>query len=504
MINRALLALLLLSLCSGRVFTQAFTPCRPPSSQPRVALNKLSHSETSHNNFEQKRARVVIVGGGIGGISSAYDAKHVLGNKHDIVVVSDQPNFSFVPSNPWVAIRKRRPRDIQISLEKVLPRHGIEFVHDAAVGLEPGSNKLHLASGDEIDYDFLIIATGPRLAFDRVVGLKEAGVSICTTEHSIRTAAIVDKLVENPGPAVIGAVQGSSCFGPAYEFLFLLHYELMRRGGKALLEKCPITYITPEPELGHLGLDGTGDSKVILKQLCKEKNIEVMCQVRTKKVTKDAVYVERLNGKGEIIEEKELPSKLTMMIPPFEGLDCWKNVPGLTDDKGLIVVDEHQQSLTFPNIFAVGVAVSMPQKFETVIPVGIPKTGYLIESQGTAAVRNIKTLLDWSQGSIDSQDYEEINPPPPLTSRSLNNALCITDFGDDGAIFIALPQFPPRRHDWTIHSKMATLAKIAFEKYFLHKVDSGDTDPYYEKYLLKLIGVERTKEDYKVREEARL
>ena len=72
------------------------------------------------------------------------------------------------------------------------------------------------------------------------------------------------------------------------------------------------------------------------------------------------------------------------------------------------------------------------------------------------------------------------------------NGLCITDFGSDGAIFVTMPQFPPRRHDWTVHGKVATLAKIAFEKYFLHKIESGDTDPYYEKYFLKLIGVERT------------
>lgn len=491
------------------VFTRAFI-LNPPSKKTQTPLIKLSQKSKALNYHEAntsdggERPRIVIVGGGLGGVASAYDAEHILRHTHDVIVVSDKTEFSFVPSNPWVAIKKRQPKDIQVSLDKVLPRHGVQFRHDAAVALEPASNLLKLASGEELTYDYLLIATGPRLAFDAVEGLSEFGASICKTDHAAHTAELVDKLVEDPGPCVIGAVQGSSCFGPAYEFLFLLQYELLRRGGKELLEQCPFTFITPEPVVGHLGLDGSGDSKAILKDLCKKKHVQVMCQVRTTKVTKDSVTVERLGDDGKVVETKELPSKLTMMIPPFHGLDCWKNVPGLTDEKGLILVDEHQQSKTYPNIFAVGVAVSMPQIFETVIPVGIPKTGYLIESQGTAAVRNIKTLSDWTKRHNGSQEKDNNALPPILTSHSLNNAVCITDFGNDGAIFVALPQVPPRRHDWTIHSKMATLAKIAFEKYFLHKVDHGDTEPYYEKYLLKLIGVERTEEDHKVRGDAGL
>lgn len=154
-----------------------------------------------------------------------------------------------------------------------------------------------------------------------------------------------------------------------------------------------------------------------------------------------------------------------------------------SDDKGFVVVNEYQQSPAHANIFAVGVAVSIPQTIKTPIPIGIPKTGYLIESQGTAAVQNINSIMT-SKSEV-----------PSLHSRALFNALCITDFGYDGAVFLTVPQIPPRSHDFMIQSPMATLAKIAFEKYFLHKVESGDTDPYYEKYMLKLIGLERTTKD---------
>ena len=463
---------------------------RLPALQPRAAST--SSESKGHGR------RILIVGGGIGGIASAYDARHILDKNDEIVLVSDQPNFSFTPSNPWVAIRKRTPSDIQLSLSTVLPRHGIEFVHDKATRLEPGRKRLHLASGKQLDYDYLIIATGPRLAFDHIPGLKEAGVSVCTTPHAVHAANAVDELVRDPGPVVVGAAQGASCFGPAYEFALLLQHELVQRGGRSLVDKCPMTFVTPEPMVGHLGLDGAGDSKDMLKNLLTKNKIAILDNTRTLKATSSSVSVEQLDAQGEVIKKKILPSKLTMMIPPFEGQEVWKKVRGLTDAKGFIVVNEYQQSPTFPNIFAVGVAVSMPQTLETILPCGVPKTGYLIESQGTAAVQNIKTLLDWNRDGApvkDTKTDDIPSNPPILHSRPRLNALCITDFGSDGAIFVTMPQLPPRRHDWTIHSKLATLAKIAFEKYFLHKVETGDTDPYYEKYMLKLIGIERTIEE---------
>ena len=98
-------------------------------------------------------------------------------------------------------------------------------------------------------------------------------------------------------------------------------------------------------------------------------------------------------------------------------------------------------------------------------------------------------MIEWE----DKHGKDE--EPVVLRSKPMLNGICITDFGNEGAIFVTMPQIRPRRHDWTVYGKSATLAKIAFEKYFLHKIESGDTDPYYEKYFLQLIGVERTKEE---------
>ena len=423
--------------------------------------------------------KIVICGGGIGGLSTAYDARHILNKRDEVTVVSDRPYFSFTPSNPWVAMGKRQPSDIQVDLTKVLPRHGVKFVQGKATKLEPSSNKLRLEDGTVLDYDYLIIATGPKLAFDEVPGLRQYGESVCTTPHAVEASEALDKLVQDPGPVVVGATQGASCFGPAYEYALLLQHELKQRGGKALVDACPISFVTSEPTIGHLGLNGAGDSESILTKLFEKKNIKAFANHKTARVTKDSVQVQECNDKGKVVAKKTLPSKLTMMIPPFHGHDVWKAVSGLADSKGMILVNDKEQSIKYPNIFAVGVCGRLPPPDPTPIPIGAPKTGYMIESQGTAAVKNIKSMLD----------HKEAHTVPTL------NGLCITDFGNTGAVFVTLPQSPPRSTDLTIENPAVIAAKVGFEKYFLHKIRSGDTDPYYEKYALKLLGIERTAEE---------
>lgn len=444
---------------------------------------------------EKTPRKLVVVGGGIGGLSSAFDARHILRSIDKIVVVSDRDDFQFTPSNPWVATRKRSPKDISLPLATVLPRHNVDFVKGKVVHLDPKNQQLRLEDGTRMDYDFLIIATGPRLAFDEVPGAGPDGHSnsICITSHASEAADAFDELATNPGPLVIGATQGSSCFGPAYEFAMITQHELQKRGGKKLVEQCKITFVTPEPYIGHLGLKGAGDSKEILSDLMDERGIEYITNCRVNKVLSDSVHITYMEnhseqGKATVSKKRKLPSRFTMLIPPFRGMSIWSSVPGLTDKMGLIVVDKHQQSPKYPNIFGVGVCVSIPPLEDTPVPTGVPKTGYMIESMGTAAVKNIRSIIDFEE----TKPLEETTSTPPLHHVPLLNGLCITDFGDDGAIFLSMPQVPPRRYDITIHGKVATLSKIAFEKYFLHKIESGDTDPYYEKYMLMLIGVERT------------
>jgi sulfide:quinone oxidoreductase len=113
----------------------------------------------------------------------------------------------------------------------------------------------------------------------------------------------------------------------------------------------------------------------------------------------------------------------------------------------------------------------------TPVPTGAPKTGFMIESMVTAVAQNIQAELEGR----------------PATAEATWNAICLADMGDTGAAFVALPQIPPRNVTWAKVGKWVHVAKIAFEKYFLMKMKSGNTEPIYEKYVLKLLGIMRTR-----------
>ena len=423
-------------------------------------------------------ARIVVLGAGIGGVPMAYEMKELVGKEHEVIVISDSPTFHFVPSNPWVPPKWRKPEDLKIELAPVFKKKGIEFVQKAATKVDPENNKVHLADNTAVDYDYLIIATGPRLAFDEVPGLGPEGYtsSVCHVDHAAIAAQDWEKFMEDPGPIVVGAVQGASCFGPAYEYLMILETELRKR---KIRDKVQMTFVTSEPYIGHLGLGGVGDTKGLLESALRDKTIKWITNAKVDKIEQGMMYVTEVDDEGKEKKKHEVPFKHSMMLPAFTGVDAVRNVDveGLVNPRGFVIVDEHQRNPTFKNIYSVGVCVALPPVEKTPLPVGTPKTGYMIESMVTATAHNIKEELDGKE-------------PSELPSLS---ALCLADLGDTGVAFLAVPQIPPRNTTWASHGKWVHLAKIGFEKYFMRKVKKGISEPFYEKMMLKFMGVVRLK-----------
>ncbi len=208
-------------------------------------------------------AHVVVLGAGLGGSIQAYELREMLDKSDTVTVISDKPYFQFTPSNPWAGVGWRKKSDITVDLAPVMKRRGIEFICDAATKLEPKENRVTLQSGRQVSYDYLVIATGPELAFDEIEGFgPEANThSVCHIEHAELSGENWEKFCADPGPIVVGAVQGASCFGPAYEYAMTMDTDLRRR---KIRDKVPMTFITPEPYIGHLGLGGVGDTKGML------------------------------------------------------------------------------------------------------------------------------------------------------------------------------------------------------------------------------------------------
>jgi len=424
-------------------------------------------------------AHIVIIGAGIGGMPAAYEMREQLPREHKVTVVSAVDYFQFVPSNPWVAVGWRKREDIVLPIAPLLERKGIGFVARAVTAIDAPGNRLTLEGGESLAYDYLVIVTGPKLAFSEVPGAGPVASgggghthSVCTVGHAEEFWKDYEGFLKEPGPVVIGAMPGASCFGPAYEFAFILDTDLRRR---KLRHKVPITFVTSEPYIGHLGLGGVGDSKSLLESEFRNHDIKWITNAKTTKVEAGRLFATEMSDRGEPAKEHEVPFKLSMMLPAFKGVDAVAAVPELCNPRGFVLIDEHQRSRKYRNIFSAGVCVAIPPVEVTPVPTGAPKTGYMIETMVSAIVHNIADELAGR----------------PATAKATWNAICLADMGDTGAAFVALPQIPPRNVNWFKKGRWVHLAKIAFEKYFLRKMKAGSSEPAFEKYMLKAMGIAR-------------
>ena len=426
-------------------------------------------------------ANIVIMGAGIGGMPAAYEMRDMLPKEHNVTVVSAVDYFQFVPSNPWVAVGWRTREEIVLKVGPLLERKGIKFIAKPVTTIDAAGSKLTLSGGtpDEqmLPYDYLVITTGPKLSFDEVPGAGPHGGhthSVCSVDHAERFWLDYQEFLKNPGPIVVGAMPMASCFGPAYEFAFIVDADLRKR---KLRDKVPMTYVTSEPYIGHLGLGGVGDSKSMLESEMRGHDIKWITNAKTTRVEAGKLFTTQLDDHGNVYKEHEVPFKLSMMLPAFKGVDAVAGVPELCNPRGFVIIDEFQRSKKYRNIFSAGVCVAIPPVEVTPVPTGAPKTGYMIETMITAIVHNIADELAGK----------------PVNTKATWNAICLADMGDTGAAFVALPQIPPRNVNWFKKGKWVHLAKIAFEKYFMRKMKTGNSEPVYEKYVLKLLGIMRLK-----------
>ncbi|OOZ37279.1 NAD(P)/FAD-dependent oxidoreductase [Solemya velesiana gill symbiont] len=422
-------------------------------------------------------AHIVVLGAGTGGLPCAYELRESLGREHEVTVINERDYFQFVPSNPWVAVGWRDRSSITFDIRPHVERKGINFIAKRCDRIDADNNKLELDGGEVVEYDYLVIATGPRLAFEEVEGAGPiAGntESICAVDHALDAYESYKKLLEDPGHVVIGAMPFASCFGPAYEFAFIMDSDLRKR---KMRDRVPMTFVTSEPYIGHLGLGGVGDSKGFLESDLRNHHINWITNAKVIKVESGKMFVEQFDDSGHLIKEHELEFKYSMMLPAFKGVDAVANVEDLCNPRGFVFVDSHQRNPTYQNIYSAGVCIAIPPVEATVVPTGAPKTGYMIESMVTAIVHNIT---------------DELNDRD-LSTNATWNAICLADMGDTGAAFVALPQIPPRNVAWFKKGKWVHMAKIAFEKYFIRKMKKGTTEPIYEKYILKMLGIGKLK-----------
>jgi len=391
--------------------------------------------------------QIVIIGGSFGGLNVAYDLRRLLPHKsHKITVISQDSRFIFIPSLPWVTMGSKTIDDISFELKGPLNAKGIDFVATTVNSIDPEKNQV-CTSTDTFDFDYLVIATGHRSANEAVPGLGPfdgPGHSLMSPPEAEEARDAWSAFLENPGPMVIGCAPGASCLGPAYEFLFEAHHVLKQR---KLCHKAPMTFITPEPFLGHFGVGGFGKIRQYLEGELEDRDIRYHTSAAITKITDESV---------ETADGSVFDSRLSLIIPPLAGVRAVAEAPGLGNPKGFIPVDAYYRHKDFAKIYAVGVAVALPPVEETPVPVNFPKTGHMTEQMARIAAKNI---------AADILGTEK-------TTHELM-AECIMDMGNEGAHIVADPVRPPRNVSRLSNGKRWLLAKRFFANYYLWKLRRG-------------------------------
>ena len=205
--------------------------------------------------------RAIVVGSSFAGLTAALEVRKKLPASTEVVVLDPRAKFTFIPSLIWLPFGLREPDDVTFALAPMYAKKGIRFINEAAVRFDLDARTLVTSGGQELAYDSLLLATGPRLAFEKVPGLGPIDghtQSVCNLDHALLTREAWNRFLEQPGPVVVGTAQGGSCFGASYEFLLNTHHRIKKAG---LQDVAPVTFITAEPFLGHFGLGGVSDSQ---------------------------------------------------------------------------------------------------------------------------------------------------------------------------------------------------------------------------------------------------
>ncbi len=391
-------------------------------------------------------SRVVVLGSGVAGHTATSFLRKWLGREHEIVVVSPRPDYNWVPSNIWVGVGLLKAEKVLFPLAPVYARNGIDFRQASAVALYPEGTvdapkpfveieytiEARRGQRERVTYDYLINATGPKLAFEATPGLGPGKhtVSVCTADHATEAAHVFNEKVERMRKGerqrfVIGMGHGgATCQGAAFEYIVNLEFELRARGVR---EMADITYLTNEYEVGDFGMGSlhlrqggyVTPSRVFTESLFAERGVDWVTKAGVKSIDAGRISYELLSG-----EERELEFDMAMLLPPFRGVSLQAfdragadMTSTLFAPSGFMKVDADYTAkpyeqwkasdwpktyqTTYPNVFAAGIAFAPPHPVSvprtspkgTVITPAPPRTGMPSATIGRAVARSIADMI---------------------------------------------------------------------------------------------------------------
>jgi sulfide:quinone oxidoreductase len=171
---------------------------------------------------------IITVGGSFAGIKAAWDLRHLLDDTHRILLLSDQPRTTFRASFPRVLFENLDLEKITMHLAENFKDTGIEFICDPLVSVDQEHDEIVCQSGRR-HFDYLILATSARHAYEVLPGSREFAYSVCDPGRILETREALLKFTGGEVFAGVGAGY-TPCDGPPMEVLLDFDYHLRTMG----------------------------------------------------------------------------------------------------------------------------------------------------------------------------------------------------------------------------------------------------------------------------------
>jgi sulfide:quinone oxidoreductase len=288
------------------------------------------------------RKRIVILGGGCGGVVAATNLGRRLGADHEVVIVDRRADHIFMPAFLFVMLGERQPWDISRKLG-LLEKRNVRVMQSEILGIDPRKQQV-LLEKEALTYDYLIVPLGLQTRPDLVSGFAEASIHPWEIESAVR---LRDTLANfRGGRIVVGVPLGPYRCPPApYETQWMLDGYFRQKG---IRERVEIEYFTREPE-------PTGeapDPVVWMDAESKRRNIKQNYEFVVKSIDPEKKEVQGLYN-------YKLPYDLLVMVPPHRPAQVLLD-SGLADTETGIRVDYDTLRTKWENVYAIGDCADMP------------------------------------------------------------------------------------------------------------------------------------------------
>jgi len=396
------------------------------------------------------KKRIVIIGGGFGGITTMHALRHHLGHQIELVLIDFRSNSLNKPRLPDVAIKGESVEHARFLMKKAVDADGYLLIQETVTHIDPKNRKVYLKEGGIESYDYLVLAPGVEKHYDGIEGFREYGYSVC---DDIQAPRLWRRLqTYEGGPVFIGSMPYKSgsrieaprllapCEGPVGEVMFMLKGFLDSKGIGGI---SPITAFSP----AKIFFEDVGDDvRNNVGAIMKKEQIGLITEKMVKKVDAEKIYF--TDGTSE-------RCSLPIILPEYKPYDFITEA-GLADDAGFIPTDNQMRHLDYPEIFAAGDATAL----------SVPKLGHIAVLQADIAAKTIAKELG---SKVTIPAYEPA-------------VLCIMERSNFKATMIYSDVLYGRKTDQTINGTVPYIMKWSFD--FYYNFTKGHMPPDFAEHLL--------------------